>query len=405
MSESPIISIQIKFWKQKEGMDDIEERERTTGHNFSNLDKDMYLIGEFFINNELKGTIGKKIESWAISKNAPIVIDKISYDIYKIFDEKNKWIGTIEERLIDEIMLSIRSDPKLVFSVSLKNYNHSFNILQRSDFFVFPFLTSPKSSNIEFFIFDKKTVSFGSDWDVKRCILAGYKIGLIDSKGSRKIKINIYNEDLANNLEFIHYLILFSVTIPFHKDIKERIKGYTRYIKEGDMLLQVNTKVLGQYIDTKDKKIKIKQTEIKKQIESEKLPTKEKIKPKELEQEIIPKTESEIKKIIRKDLEESSTELIVVESEEPREKEEELGVKTIETKSETIELSFKIEDPIEKAPGIGKKTGARFREIGIKTIGDFLNADIDDLYEQLSISWITKSKLRKWQKICFDNIV
>ncbi|MHA1270399.1 MAG: hypothetical protein ACTSPY_11470 [Candidatus Helarchaeota archaeon] len=398
MSSEPLITILIKFWKNEEGPDEIEAREQDTHKKYSNLDKDMYLIGEFYIDKEFKGTIGKRTEFWNISKNTPNYIDSISYNIFKIFDSDNKWIGTIEERLIDEIIQSYKSDPRLIFSIELKGSKYIFNLTQRPDFYIFPFLLHERSTDVEFFLLEKKLLAIGSDWELKRCILGDFKVAYIDSKRGKKIKISIFNEDLTKTALFLNYLTLFACTIPFHDEIKSRLKEYSKAIKDSTLILKVSNSVLNQYLgkrSTVKRKSADSKPKIKKTVTKEgKTPSRKKGKPK-------------------KDLKESLTKEITKSKLETERKLPELDdqstpdTSTSEIKQTHVDddFSFKIEDPIEKAPGIGKKTGARFRELGINTIGDFINTDIDDLHKRLPISWITKSKLKKWQDICIEHII
>ncbi len=59
--------------------------------------------------------------------------------------------------------------------------------------------------------------------------------------------------------------------------------------------------------------------------------------------------------------------------------------------------SVSVDSPLADAPSIGPKTAKRFAEIGIITIGDFLNADPSQLAEQLNTSWIKPELLADWQ--------
>jgi Domain of unknown function (DUF4332) len=54
--------------------------------------------------------------------------------------------------------------------------------------------------------------------------------------------------------------------------------------------------------------------------------------------------------------------------------------------------------PIVDAPSIGPKTAVRFHEIGIKTIGQFLDADPDWMAIELKTGWIKPDLLQRWQE-------
>ena len=55
------------------------------------------------------------------------------------------------------------------------------------------------------------------------------------------------------------------------------------------------------------------------------------------------------------------------------------------------------DDPLEDAPSIGPKMAARFAELGILTVGDFLDHDPSDMAELLDDSRISTADLADWQ--------
>ncbi len=63
------------------------------------------------------------------------------------------------------------------------------------------------------------------------------------------------------------------------------------------------------------------------------------------------------------------------------------------------DLSFRLsrENDLVDAPSIGPKTANRFAEIGIHTVGDFLEASADSLANQLAIYWISNETVSLWQ--------
>jgi predicted flap endonuclease-1-like 5' DNA nuclease len=389
MSDEPISTILINFFKNEKGIEEIELLEEENHSRYSQLNNDMNIIADYSIDDQITGTVGRRNEFWGVDKNAPIEITEIGFSEFKLFDGDNKWIGTLRERLLDEIVQSYKSDPRIVFAISLKDEDCTFNITQRPNFYIFPFIVEEKSKYIEYFILEKKLISLGSDWVVKRSILNELKVAFIDQKWGNKIKISIYDEALAKNTSFINYLILFSGTIPYHDEIKERIKQYSKSIKEASLMLKVCDKILNDYADkpiyTPSRYTKPKQEE------------KPKSKEKRAEEKPADKKSgADIKGKLKEDIEKSSKE---------QKKKKLAEEEKTKQKPKGKELAFKIEDPIEDSPGIGKKTGQRFREIGIETIGDFINADIEEIHEKLPVTWITKSKLRKWKKICVDHII
>lgn len=49
------------------------------------------------------------------------------------------------------------------------------------------------------------------------------------------------------------------------------------------------------------------------------------------------------------------------------------------------------------APSIGPKTASRFQEVGVRTIGEFLNSDVNDLAAKFNSRQFSKDVLRDWQ--------
>lgn len=53
--------------------------------------------------------------------------------------------------------------------------------------------------------------------------------------------------------------------------------------------------------------------------------------------------------------------------------------------------------PVVDAPSIGQKTARRLEAIGIKSVADFLAADVDDAAEKLGLKHLDAKTLREWQ--------
>ena len=58
---------------------------------------------------------------------------------------------------------------------------------------------------------------------------------------------------------------------------------------------------------------------------------------------------------------------------------------------------LELDDEIEKAPSIGKKTAARLQRDGINTVAELLRADALDLSTQLNTNWISQQVIKDWQ--------
>ena len=59
-----------------------------------------------------------------------------------------------------------------------------------------------------------------------------------------------------------------------------------------------------------------------------------------------------------------------------------------DSSNSTLKFRLNVNDPLDDAPSIGKKTAARFAAIGINTIGEFLDADADDLAAKIDADHI-----------------
>ena len=82
--------------------------------------------------------------------------------------------------------------------------------------------------------------------------------------------------------------------------------------------------------------------------------------------------------------------------------ENEIQTTTSETSSEktagkTLRWYLELDDTVEKAPSIGKKTASYLKKAGILTIKDLLNADPEKLSKKLRKRWITPETIKLWQ--------
>ncbi|MEZ6057088.1 MAG: DUF4332 domain-containing protein [Planctomycetaceae bacterium] len=69
-----------------------------------------------------------------------------------------------------------------------------------------------------------------------------------------------------------------------------------------------------------------------------------------------------------------------------------------EERSRSPRFYLNLTDPIVDAPSIGNKTAARLQGVGIKNVGTFLAADVDELAEHLGVDYITPKRLTMWQR-------
>ena len=77
------------------------------------------------------------------------------------------------------------------------------------------------------------------------------------------------------------------------------------------------------------------------------------------------------------------------------------SIETVDTAPKTNERAprfyLELNDEIEKAPSIGKKTAARLQRDGINTVAELLRADALDLSTQLNTNWISQQVIKDWQ--------
>ncbi|MFX1253172.1 MAG: DUF4332 domain-containing protein [Promethearchaeota archaeon] len=59
-----------------------------------------------------------------------------------------------------------------------------------------------------------------------------------------------------------------------------------------------------------------------------------------------------------------------------------------------------LEDDVEDAPEIGKKTAERLYAINIKTVQDLMEANPTDVASQLDVSWLKADDIKRWQEEC-----
>ncbi len=70
----------------------------------------------------------------------------------------------------------------------------------------------------------------------------------------------------------------------------------------------------------------------------------------------------------------------------------------IKPKTHSLRFYLELDSPVVDAPSIGPKTAARLHQIGINTVEDLVDANVDDATDQLDQSWITQSLFRSWQQ-------
>ena len=59
---------------------------------------------------------------------------------------------------------------------------------------------------------------------------------------------------------------------------------------------------------------------------------------------------------------------------------------------------LEVDQDIESAPSIGPRSAERFREIGVRTVGQLLKGDADEIAERLGLSRVDGDTVLAWQQ-------
>ncbi|MGY5877129.1 MAG: hypothetical protein RTU30_15365 [Candidatus Thorarchaeota archaeon] len=160
--------------------------------------------------------------------------------VIKLFSESGNWIASLEEMIAEEYSLTYSSGiPITVFVVMCRESEVVTYIRQvfrgATAMENFAFYILGPDNTFEVFRIERKRVSAGGDYNVKR-LSGGQTIAEIDSKlgdiGGEYI-VKIKDPVLAQNEWFCRVLQCFSVMLRFRDPIKAKIdKGLKRWLKQ-----------------------------------------------------------------------------------------------------------------------------------------------------------------------------
>ncbi len=233
--------IEVDFWKtdlhgKKIGIRQIEQLQAKS-RQFS---KDMNIYGSVKIDKEEAGHIGYRTGEWEehdLSKgNWPRLV-------IRYFTETDRWKASLEQNNVKSLPLSIgysRGTP--VFDIFHQGNTTIFSLekIERGtgsmDKAIIPLILTKDSKDIEFFVFEEKRFTMGSDWKVYRANEKEKVIAEFDSKKFNiggKVIIDIYDPNLVKNKIFTDTLILFGALIKFWDEIVDKLKNFAeQYVKE-----------------------------------------------------------------------------------------------------------------------------------------------------------------------------
>ena len=331
--------------------------------------KNKFLLGEIFVDNQIYGLLGLEKEYWTDTTADSAGMSFLDRVMVSLYDTRGREIGQIEERLLKELAQSTAGGKLPVFTISLRNQPYMVDIEKESGKYVLPLLIDKSKGYFEIFQIVKKGLAIGADFTVTRK-LGEEKVAFINSKRGGKVEIEIYNEELAKNKDFTNLLALFAGTIQYHDSISEKIENAIKAMTEGLLILKPSKKSLQLLEDPRKTKRSSEKTTKKK------TPTKEerkgrRIRGKDEEEEEAPKRKRRVKKKSDK------------EDEEPK-------------KTKTFKPLY-LDDAVNKVTGVNKATAELLEEIGVLTVEHLLNIDPIELQEELDVSSITKTKIKRWQ--------
>jgi hypothetical protein len=238
----------VDFWKTDLHGEEIgirqKEQQRAKSRQFS---KDMDLYGAVEIDGDDAGNIGYRTNEWEEKDLADGELRRL---VIRYFTEATNWIASIEEDSIASLRRSIAHEEELpVFNIFLRGDQNIYKLERvereygQMDKVIVQLILEEDSKIVDFFMFDEKRFTIGSDWKVYRPnddkrILAEFNSKKFNIGG--KVEIKIYDPELAENKNFVNTLILFAALIKFWDNANDDLKNSFKEIIENDIVFQPN---------------------------------------------------------------------------------------------------------------------------------------------------------------------
>ncbi|MFX1294561.1 MAG: hypothetical protein ACFFD2_06885 [Promethearchaeota archaeon] len=234
--------IELDFWRTDLHGKEIgihqKAQQRAKSRQFS---KDMDLYGAVKIGKEDAGNIGFRTTEW--EKDA-VANGQLKRLIIRYFSVSENWVASLEEDTINGLMRSVAHKEELpVFNLfhrgnpnifTLERVEREFGQMARA---VVSLILEKNGKTVEFFMFDEKRATLGSDWKVYRPNKKKPLLAELDSKKFNiggKLIITVYDPVLAENKIFIHTLILFGALLKFWNEVNHDLKeAFKKFNKEG----------------------------------------------------------------------------------------------------------------------------------------------------------------------------
>ncbi|MFX0090050.1 MAG: hypothetical protein ACFE7S_09135 [Candidatus Hodarchaeota archaeon] len=168
--------------------------------------------------------------------------------ILRTFSKDGQWLGSIEEMVAWELGNSIAVNSEIPsFAVIMPNYDYLVPVrkvhqrVTMRESFTFE-LMNPKTLLVDVFELKSEAVSVGSDWHLYyRNVKDDQEVALLDSKRfdiGGKVEISIYDEEFATNQALKNVLALFSSSIKYHGEVKDRIKSRINELRAGKRMIR-----------------------------------------------------------------------------------------------------------------------------------------------------------------------
>lgn len=232
--------IEVDFWKtdlhgKKIGIRQ-KDQQRAKSRQFS---KDMNIFGSVKIDKEDSGHIGYRTGEWEDHDPKEGDLPRL---VIRYFSETDRWRASIEQNNIKGLILSIgysRGTPVFDIFIAGNTNIYSLEKIERGtgsmDKVVVPLILEKDGKDLDYFVFEEKRFTMGSDWKCYRANAKKKELAEFDSKKFNiggKVIIDIYDPDLAENKIFINTLVLFGALIKFWDEVTDKMKDFAEdYIK------------------------------------------------------------------------------------------------------------------------------------------------------------------------------